>query len=229
MYDATYFYGTSLYRNYKLWLKETLLIASTNKNVNWVLKIHPVNKFKNDIEGTTEISLEEKLLEEIFKKVPENIFIIKACSEISTYSLFHSIDYGLTVRGTIGCELSCFGIPVFTAGTGRYSNNGFTIDSDSKKNYVDNLNNIEKFSRLSKKQVNLARIYTYGSLIAKSIPMDGIKIKYNITNNLKPYHTDVFFENLDVKELINKSDIRLFVDWFDNENLVFSDEDLIRN
>ena len=34
--------------------------------------------------------------------------------------LFKVIDYGITVRGTIGIELPCFGIPVITAGTGRY-------------------------------------------------------------------------------------------------------------
>ena len=227
MYDATFFYGTSLYGNYKIWLQETLKEAAKNENVNWILRIHPVNKFKNDIDGIDDISLEEKLLKETFENLPENIFLIRPDTDISTFSFFNTIDYGLTVRGTVGCELSCFGIPVFTAGTGRYSNNGFTIDSKTKKSYKTKLNKIQNYPKLTKKQVKLARIYTYGSLIARSIPMDGINVKYNSKNLLHAYHTNVFFENVKVKELIKKKDIKLLLNWFDDEYLKQSNRDLL--
>jgi len=227
MYDATFFYGTSLFGNYKIWLQETLKAAAKNKNVNWILRVHPVNKFKNNIDGTDNISLEEKLLKETFKILPENFFLVPPDSDISTFSFFKAIDYGLTVRGTVGCELACFGVPVFTAGTGRYSNNGFTIDSKTKKSYIMKLNKIQNYSKLTKKQVKLARIYTYGSLIARSIPMDGINIKYNGKNVLNPYHTNVLFENIEIKELIKKRDIKLLLNWFDDEHLKQSNRDLL--
>ena len=55
----------------------------------------------------------------------------------------------MTVRGTVGCELACYGIPVITAGNGRYSDEGFTIDPKSKEElykYIENLGKIEKLN-----------------------------------------------------------------------------------
>lgn len=227
MYDATFFYGKSIFNNYEIWLEETLKIAAKNKNINWILKIHPANQWRNEIESVNEIPLEKVIINRLFKRLPENIYIIEATSDISTYSFFNFIDYGLTVRGTIGCELACFGIPVFTAGTGRYSEEGFTIDSKSKKSFEKKIKNIQKYKRLSKEKIKKARIYTYGSLIAKSIPMDGINIKYNKKNKMNAYHSDISLEKISVKELVKKLDISLFLDWFDDKNYHHSDEDLL--
>ena len=201
--------------------------AKENHNVNWILKIHPANKWRNELESINEKSLEEVLVKNLFKKLPENIFILDADTDVSTYSLFKFIDFGLTVRGTVGCELSCFGIPVFTAGTGRYSHQGFTIDSNNKNDYKRKIKNIHNYKRLSKKQVKRAKVYSYGSLIARSIPMDGIEIKYNLNNFMGIYHSDVFFKNIKVKELVKKVDLRLFLDWFNDKKLSKTDKDLI--
>ena len=227
MYDATFFYGESIFKNYKLWLEETLKLAEKNKNINWILKIHPANKWRNELESTYGKTLEEELIDNLFKELPDNIFILNATTDISTYSLFSFIDYGLTVRGTVGCELSCFGIPVFTAGTGRYSHQGFTIDSNNKRDYEKKIRNIQNYSKLSKEKVKKARVYSYGSLIARSIPMDGINIKYNLDGRINLYHTDVFFEKISIYELSKKLDINLFINWFNNEELILSDQDLL--
>ena len=227
MYDATFFYGESIFKNYKSWLEETLKFAEKNKSINWIIKIHPANKLRNDLKSTHDKTLEEELIDNLFEELPENIFILNATTDVSTYSLFSFIDYGLTVRGTIGCELSCFGIPVFTAGTGRYSYQGFTIDSKNKRDYENKIRNIQKYSRLSKEKVKRARVYSYGSLIARSIPMDGINIKYNLDSQVYLYHTDVCFEKISIHELSKKLDINLFINWFDNKKLIFSDQDLL--
>ena len=227
MYDATFFYGVSIFKNYREWLTETLKYAQKNKKVNWILKIHPANKWRNDLESKNEKSLEEVLVNDLFKKLPKNIFILGADTDVSTYSLFKFVDFGLTVRGTVGCELACFGIPVFTAGTGRYSHQGFTIDSNNKKDYERKIRHIHNYTKLTKKKITRARIYSYGSLIARSIPMDGIKIKYNLKNFMDVYHTDIFIKNISVKELVKRKDLGLFLNWFDNENLSKTDKDLM--
>ena len=49
------------------------------------------------------------------------------------YSLFKNIDFGVTVRGTCGIEMPCFGLTTITDGTGRYFNLCFTKDSQNKK------------------------------------------------------------------------------------------------
>ena len=204
--DATFFYGKSLFSSYEDWLKEILLFIKDKKNTNWIVKIHPANLLRS------KISLEEKLIEKVFKKLPDHIRIIKPNSNINTYSFFGNIDVALTVRGTIGCELACYGIPVITAGTGRYSNEGFTIDPKNKNEFFNFLKDINKIKKLNSKKIELARIYTFGSLIARSIKMDGIHIDYN-TKKISLEKSTLKFIPKDNDDLMNKSDIKKFVNW----------------
>jgi len=48
-------------------------------------------------------------------------------TKISTLSLYRFADDGVTVRGTPGLEIACFGKPAFTAGTGTYAGLGFHL------------------------------------------------------------------------------------------------------
>ena len=66
-------------------------------------------------------STSSRALRRHFGNLPGHVKLMRADTGINTFSLFDVADYGLTVRGTIGMELPCFGIPVVTAGTGRYS------------------------------------------------------------------------------------------------------------
>ncbi len=221
--DATFFYGKSLFKDYEDWLKQTLLEAIKNKKINWILKIHPANLWRSKIENSSSVSLEEKLLNKIFDEIPSNLAVIKPDSKINTYSFFNSIDYGLTVRGTIGCELASFGIPVLTAGTGRYSNKGFTIDSSSINEFKNKVRKIHLINKLSKNKIRRARIYTYGSLIGRAIPMDGLRMRYNLEKSIfRPYHMDVPVEFLGLSDYVKKKDIRLLIKWIQsNQNYDF--------
>jgi len=99
----------------------------------------------------------------------EVIVFIYPEDEINPYSLFQFIDYGLTVRGTIGAELPCFGVPVLTAGTGRYSGLGFTNDSSAKEEYLTKLSHIENIPKLSAAEIKLAQLHFY--LFLKARPL----------------------------------------------------------
>ena len=89
--------------------------------------------------------------------LPDYVKIMHANTPVNTWSLFPVIDYGLTVRGTIGMELPCFGIPTVTAGTGRYSGYGFTMDPQTRDAYRDCLLNLHAVPRLTAEQIELAR------------------------------------------------------------------------
>lgn len=208
--DATFFYGRSLFSSYEDWLREILLFIKDKKKTNWIIKIHPANLLRS------KISLEEKLIEKVFRKLPDHIRIIKPNSIINTYSFFGNIDVALTVRGTIGCELACYGVPVITAGTGRYSNEGFTVDPKNKKEFFNFLININNIRKLNSKEIKLARIYTYGSLIARSIKMDGIYIDYN-TKKISLEKSTLRFIPKDYDDLMTKSDIKKFVNWVQSD------------
>ena len=42
LWDATYFYGDSIFDDYEQWLIETIRLANRNDAVNWIIKLHPV-------------------------------------------------------------------------------------------------------------------------------------------------------------------------------------------
>ena len=104
----------------------------SNKYV--LFKCYPANTVKNYKEKSS-IFAETEAIKKNFKSLPHNIKILDHECNISTFSLFKFIDCCITVRGTVGIEAACFGIPVITAGTGRYNDLGFTIDSNNINDY----------------------------------------------------------------------------------------------
>ena len=102
--------------------------------------------------------------------------LVPAESDINTYSLFPIMDYCLTVRGTIGMESAALGIPVITAGTGRYDHKGFTLDSDSQEDYLDLLRRLETISPLSAAERTLAEKFAHGVFLLRPLPLSTVTV-----------------------------------------------------
>ena len=170
--------------------------------------------------------LEENLVREEIGKLPKHIRIIRADCPINTFSLFELIDYGLTVRGTIGMELPCWGIPVITAGTGRYDKNGFTIDPKNVGEFKQIISGLHNLDKLNNKEIESARKYAWAVMYLKQI-----EVKSFITNYKKKkiFSNDFSYEtSINTKSLKNKnffSDINKVVEWMDSNN----QEDLIND
>ncbi|MBF0466304.1 MAG: hypothetical protein HQK88_14485 [Nitrospirae bacterium] len=155
--DANLFFGEDIFSNgFSEWLVKTVETAGENKNINWLLKLHPANVYRRSFQAYSGEYGEILAVKEALGKVPDNIKVVLPDTDINPYSFFQTADYGVTVRGTVGAELPCFGIPVLTAGTGRYSNKGFTVDSDSVSAYLQKIKNIHDIAPLSKSETALA-------------------------------------------------------------------------
>ena len=123
-------------------------------------------------------------------------------------------DYCLTVRGTIGIEMPCFGIPVFTAGTGRYSGFGFTIDSSTREEYLDKLRCMQDFPRLSPEQTELAKKYAYALFKLRpcafktfemvQVPLEklGHPLDHNVVIRASSFH-----------DIVEAPDLKAFAEW----------------
>lgn len=160
--DANFFYGEDLFKGgFREWFVKTVETASHNDHVNWLIKLHPANIFRRYNQGYTGEYGEILAIKEHLGKIPQNIKIIPANIDINPYSFFQLADYGITVRGTVGAELPCFGIPVLTAGTGRYSGKGFTIDSETIDDYLDKIKNIHLIPPLDEEAMKLAIKHAY--------------------------------------------------------------------
>ncbi|MEK6543690.1 MAG: hypothetical protein AABZ44_04565, partial [Elusimicrobiota bacterium] len=130
-WDATFFYGKSLYPTYQRWYIETVKAACRNPALNWVIRVHPVNVWRLEADGIKSEYYEKTIIAREIGPLPGHVKLLEPHADVNTYSFFHGSDYCLTVRGTIGLECACFAIPVITAGSSRYSDMGFTIDPKS--------------------------------------------------------------------------------------------------
>lgn len=213
LWDATFFFGENLFDDYETWLIETVKAACANEALNWVIKLHPDYVWKLKAMGGGEVRDRLALAAQI-GSLPPHVRLLEPETDLSTFSLFGVTDYGLTVRGTIGVELPCFGIPVFTAGTGRYSGFGFTIDSASRAEYLERLGRIQTFPRLTAAQTELAKTHAYALLRLRPCPFTTFEMVQSRLEELgHPLDHNVVIRAESHGELTAAEDLRRFAKW----------------
>ncbi len=167
LWDGSLFYGEDLFENYADWLLQSVAAAVENARVNWVVKTHPSNVYLASSGYAPPESSELALVRRQFPRLPDHVRVVAPETKISTLSLYEFADYGITVRGTPGLEIACFGKPAFTAGTGTYAGLGFTYDSDSTQQYLQRLATIHDYRPLSTEMTERARWYAYALFVRR--------------------------------------------------------------
>jgi hypothetical protein len=167
LWDASLFFGVDLFANYSDWLVQTVRAANANPRVNWVVKAHPSNVFRARHGDTAAGSSEVALLRSQFPELPDHVKLLLPDTTLSTLSLYRFADYGVTVRGTPGMEMACFGKPVFTAGTGTYAGLGFTYDSETIDEYLGRLARINEHGPPCSVMTQRARRYAHTLLLRR--------------------------------------------------------------
>jgi hypothetical protein len=161
LWDASLFFGTDLFDNYGDWLVRTVGAAIDNPRFNWVVKAHPSNVFRasrGDVGGGSQ---EVVLLQRHFPSLPDHVRVLPAATPVSALSVYEFADVGLTVRGTPGLEMACFGKQVLTAGTGHYSGFGFTTDSGTADEHLTRVRELYRPVPLTPEEADRARRYAH--------------------------------------------------------------------
>jgi capsule polysaccharide export protein KpsC/LpsZ len=214
LWDANLFYGDDLFEDYGEWFVETLRAACANPALNWLIKLHPANVWKRNYEGITQAYAERALIDQAIGALPSHVTLIAADDDISTLSLFESIDYGVTVRGTSGMELVCFGKPCVTAGTGRYSGLGFTLDSTSREQYLQRLASLQKQPAMNEKETLRAKWHAYAAFALRPWQMRSARARFAyLEEGRSPldHNLELTVETLD--HLALNSDLTVWGDW----------------
>lgn len=217
LYDATFFYGKSLFPDYESWLIETVRCAFANPHLDWVVKVHPVNVWRSRMDSQPMEQLEAAAIEKALGPLPPHVRLLPADTDINTFSLFNAIDVGLTVRGTIGMELPCWGIPVVTAGTGRYSGNGFTLDPTNQREYRELMARLHQVPHLDPASIALARRYAWGTFFGRPVPVESFILDFHA----KSFGLPALTQNTRVAESVRRSgifgvDMDRIADWLAN-------------
>jgi len=222
--DANLFYGEDLFKSgFKEWLVETVKEAVKNDHVNWILKLHPANTYRRANIGYTGEFGEILAIKEVFGNVPEKIRIMYPADEVNPLAIFHCLDYALTVRGTIGAEIPCFGKPVLTGGSGRYSGLGFTEDSSTADEYLQKIRNIHLLPPLSKAKTQLAIKHAYLFFKVRPAKYDTFFQDVYEYPQGHPCSRDISFKCRNFSELSENPQLQAMVEWMTNS----TDEDFL--
>lgn len=213
-WDASFFHGEDLFEDYEDWLIQTVRVACANPAVNWIVKLHPANTFKLRAENVHREYSERLALRNAIGTLPPHVTLLEPETDINTFSLFALTAYCLTVRGTIGIEMACFGIPVFTAGTGRYSGFGLTIDSNSRQEYLDRLRHIQDIPPLSPEQTELAKKHAYALFRMRPVRFRTFAIVFEHRDRpTHPLYWNVTISARSLHELRQARDLSAFAEW----------------
>lgn len=214
LWDANLFYGEDLFEDYADWYVQTVKAACANDRVNWLIKMHPANLWKRAWERVETEYAETALVRDRIGPLPAHVRLVPPDSKISTLSLFEAADYGVTVRGTAGMELACFGVPVLTAGTGRYSGLGFTEDSSTTREYLDRLARIETLPRLDARRTELAKLHAYAVFRLRHWPMRSFRGEFAYpARGAHPLAQNLVPTVASLQEIDRNGDLRAFADW----------------
>ncbi len=210
LWDGTFFYGQDLFGSYEAWFVETVRVAFANSGVNWLIKVHPGNVVKNVRDGVQGEPSEIRVIREQIGQIPDHVRIIPPESDISTFSLFGLMDYCVTVRGTVGIEAASFGVPVLTAGTGRYDDKGFTVDSASREQYLEKIARIHEIPSLTTEQQELAERFAFGVFLLRPLLLKTVTLEYQRDARATP---KAAINALKKDDWLNAPDLKAFAEW----------------
>lgn len=165
-WDAPENFIPMLYSSFNEWIVDTINTLKEDKVNNFIIRIHPAEKWCNR-DGT---GVEEYIKLKI-GELPEHMKIVGKNEIVDSLDIYRIINGGITVFGTPGIELSMLGKPVILAGKPSYAQRGFTLDSHSKEEYRERLKNIEQYQLLDETKVELAKKVAYVYFIKKQVPI----------------------------------------------------------
>jgi hypothetical protein len=216
VWDTSFLHGMDLFDTYEEWLVKTVRTACENPAVHWIIKLHPANLKK--LKGNKVFSEPSEVvaIRNRIGDLPEHVKLLHSDTDINTWSLFELTDYCLTVRGTIGIEMACFGIPVLTAGTGRYSHRGFTIDSATREEYLERLHHIQDIPPMKPEEIELAKKHAYGLFLQRPVRFDKVHkvVRKNLIKHAgHPLASNYIFQVASLNDFISDPNLDAFAQW----------------
>lgn len=138
------------YDNYT-WLRETIIQANKNKNLNWLVKPHP-KEIKNKVTLTTKNLFEKLNLGDHVQLMPENY---------STASIRSIVNIVFANHGSAGYEYPASGIPAVTASEAIYSYLNISIEAKNKQEYFKIIRNCQNIKSVKRQTRENALLFTY--------------------------------------------------------------------
>ena len=158
-------------------------LVKERKEYELIIRIHPAETVKSF--PPHKIFIGKELLN-YYKKLPANVKIVPAESQISSYSLMNISHLVVTYVGTIGMEAPYYGKKAVVLGEVHYKYKGFTIDV-CKKNELEKiiLKKKKGFSREFESILALKYLFFHFFMVRTNLKIWNKKRKNFIFQNLE--------------------------------------------
>ncbi|HVF41153.1 MAG TPA: hypothetical protein VM939_14720 [Gemmatimonadaceae bacterium] len=168
-WDSVTDFAPMAYPSFDEWILDTIREAIEIPQVQWLIKVHPVEARDNPATGV------QRLIERHFPELPDHVRVIGAEADLSPANLYELVDGGVTVYGTAGLELALLGKPVVVSGEAHYGGKGFTHEGLTPDTYRRLLRQIPVLGPLTPDQRECVRKYAYSHFIAREIPIETVR------------------------------------------------------
>ena len=165
-WDSVSDYAPMAYPSFDDWMIDTIKHAIEVPDVQWLIKIHPIEAWDNPASGV------QRLIEREFPSLPDHVRVIPAEEDISPANMFELIDGGVTVYGTAGLELALMGKPVILGGEAHYGGLGFTHEGVTPIRYREFLRKAAQLGPLTEEQRADVRKYAYSHFVQRQVPLE---------------------------------------------------------
>ena len=165
-WDSVSDYAPMAYPSFDDWMIDTIRHAIDVPDVQWLIKIHPIEAWDNPASGV------QRLIEREFPSLPDHVRVIPAEEDISPANMFELIDGGVTVYGTAGLELALMGKPVILGGEAHYGGLGFTHEGVTPIRYREYLRKAAQLGPLTEEQRQDVRKYAYSHFVQRQVPLE---------------------------------------------------------
>ena len=170
IWDAQIDFPSNFFENILNWLFYTIDYFLKNKDLQLIIRIHPA-----EINSTK--PAKQRILDEIKKKyliIPENIIIIPAEDNVSTYTVMQACDNVLIYGSRLGVELSALKIPVIVCGEGFIRNKDIAVDINSFEEYDNVLRKLPLDNFITEEKLKRAKKYAYHFFFRRMIKVNSI-------------------------------------------------------
>ena len=138
----------NFYKDYTEWFVDTLRIVREIKNVNWIVKDHPLAAFYG----------QDKYVKKVFAKYQnENLYWCD--KNISGMNIKDIADCVVTCAGNVGIEFWSYGIPTITTSDTYYCPWNISYNMKSREEYEETLRHIDAVAKPSEESAQLAQKY----------------------------------------------------------------------
>ncbi|HVM44905.1 MAG TPA: capsule biosynthesis protein, partial [Candidatus Thermoplasmatota archaeon] len=173
LWDAQLYYQYNAFPSMLNWLWETIRWFEKRSDLQLVIRIHPA-------EAKGALPTAQPLLAEIqreFPKLAENVKVIPAESDLSSYTLAEMSCASLIYGARMGMEIALAGTPLIVAGETFNRGKGYSYDVETPREYFELLARLPHIPRNSPEMMERARRFAYHMYFRRMIDFPFMSVK----------------------------------------------------